>query len=233
MFGGYGFYYSDIFLLIGIGITMLASLGLRATFSRYRSIPSKSGMRGVDVAQKILQDNGLYDVSVRPVAGSLTDHYNPADKTVNLSEDIYNASSIAAVSVAAHECGHAIQHGTEYMPLRFRSTLVPLANIGSRLAWPLIAAGFIFGRSGYMMMQIGIILFSFAVLFQLVTLPVEFDASRRAIAQLRESGILPQDETAGAKKVLDAAALTYVAGAAAGALQLLRLIFISRGRRRD
>lgn len=234
MYGVYGFHYSDIFLLIGIAITMLASFGLRTTYARYRSIRSGSGMRGVDVAYKILQENGLYDVRVEPVAGNLTDHYNPADKTVNLSEEIYNSTSIAAVSVAAHECGHAIQHGNEYVPLRLRSALVPLANIGSRFSWPLIFGGILLGASsGRMMIQIGIFLFLLAVLFQIATLPVEFDASRRAIAQLQSRNILPPDEVKGAKKVLGAAALTYVAGAAAGALQLMRLILITRGRRRD
>lgn len=218
-------YSTYILVLIGIGIAMLASAKLRATYSKYSRVPSRAGMRGADAALMILRNNGIYDVDVRQVQGQLTDNYNPAEKTVNLSEGIYNSTSIAAISVAAHECGHAIQDNNEYLPLNFRSLIFPVANIGSTLAWPLVFVGFLLGKSG------GIFMFLFVVLFQIVTLPVEYDASARALRQLESGKILPQDEIKSAKKVLNAAALTYVAGAAASALQLLRLVILSRSRR--
>lgn len=224
-------YSTYILVLIGIGIAMLASAKLRATYSKYSRVPSRADMRGADAALMILRNNGIYDVDVRQVQGQLTDNYNPAEKTVNLSEGIYNSTSIAAISVAAHECGHAIQDNNEYLPLNFRSLIFPVANIGSTLAWPLVFVGFLLGKSGGIFIQIGIFMFLFVVLFQIVTLPVEYDASARALRQLESGKILPQDEIKSAKKVLNAAALTYVAGAAASALQLLRLVILSRSRR--
>ena len=193
-----------------------------------------SGMNGAQVAQRVLQAAGIYDVQVRHVSGSLTDHYDPRTKTVNLSDPVYNATSVAALGVAAHECGHAIQHAKSYAPLSIRSALVPIANFGSMLAWPVILIGLLFNtRSSGLIIDIGILLFSAAVLFQLVTLPVEFDASRRALVMLRTQGILADDELRYARRVLKSAALTYVASAAAAILQLLRIILITNGRRRD
>lgn len=193
-----------------------------------------SGMNGAQVAQRVLQAAGIYDVQVRHVSGSLTDHYDPRTKTVNLSDPVYNATSVAALGVAAHECGHAIQHAKSYAPLSIRSALVPVANFGSMLAWPVILIGLLFNtRSSGLIIDIGILLFSAAVLFQLVTLPVEFDASRRALVMLRTQGILADDELKYTRRVLKSAALTYVASAAAAILQLLRIILITNGRRRD
>ena len=173
-------------------------------------------MTGALAAERILRSQGIYDVTVRHVAGSLTDNYNPSQKTLNLSDEVYGSASVAAVGVAAHECGHAIQHQQGYQPLSLRSAIVPVANIGSALAWPLILIGMFFTRgTGSLLIHIGIICFSFAVLFQLVTLPVEFNASARALAILGQQGILSESELPLTRKVLKAAELTYVAGAAA------------------
>ena len=191
-------------------------------------------MNGAQVAQRVLQAAGIYDVQVRHVSGSLTDHYDPRTKTVNLSDPVYNATSVAAIGVAAHEFGHAIKKKKSYAPLSIRSALVPIANFGSMLAWPVILIGLLFNtRSSGLIIDIGILLFSAAVLFQLVTLPVEFDASRRALVMLRTQGILADDELKYTRRVLKSAALTYVASAAAAILQLLRIILITNGRRRD
>ena len=229
----YGFDRTYILVLIGVILTLLAQAKMQSTFSKYSKIRSTSGMNGASVARRILDMNGLGDVEVNHVSGNLTDHYNPANRTVNLSDATYNSYSIAAVSVAAHECGHAIQHSKNYAPLSFRTAIYPLANIGSNLAWPIIIIGVILGGMGNIMIQRGIIMFSVAVLFQFVTLPVEFDASARALVKLNEDGILPFDEESAAKKVLFAAALTYVAAAASSVLQLLRLVLLFGGRRND
>ena len=232
-----GYYYWDptyILVVIGAVICMIASARVKGTFNKYSQIRSMSGMNGAQVAQRVLQAAGIYDVQVRHVSGSLTDHYDPRTKTVNLSDPVYNATSVAALGVAAHECGHAIQHAKNYAPLSIRSALVPIANFGSMLAWPVILIGLFFNtRSSGLIIDIGIILFSAAVLFQLVTLPVEFDASRRALVMLRTQGILADDELKYTRRVLKSAALTYVASAAAAILQLLRIILITNGRRRD
>lgn len=232
-----GYYYWDptyILVVIGAVICMIASARVKGTFNKYSQIRSMSGMNGAQVAQRVLQAAGIYDVQVRHVSGSLTDHYDPRTKTVNLSDPVYNATSVAALGVAAHECGHAIQHAKSYAPLSIRSALVPVANFGSMLAWPVILIGLFFNtRSSGLIIDIGILLFSAAVLFQLVTLPVEFDASRRALVMLRTQGILADDELKYTRRVLKSAALTYVASAAAAILQLLRIILITNGRRRD
>lgn len=232
-----GYYYWDptyILVVIGAVICMIASARVKGTFNKYSQLRSMSGMNGAQVAQRVLQAAGIYDVQVRHVSGSLTDHYDPRTKTVNLSDPVYNATSVAALGVAAHECGHAIQHAKSYAPLSIRSALVPIANFGSMLAWPVILIGLLFNtRSSGLIIDIGILLFSAAVLFQLVTLPVEFDASRRALVMLRTQGILSDDELKYTRKVLKSAALTYVASAAAAILQLLRIILITNGRRRD
>ena len=220
--------------MIGAVICMIASARVKGTFNKYSQLRSMSGMNGAQVAQRVLQAAGIYDVQVRHVSGSLTDHYDPRTKTVNLSDPVYNATSVAALGVAAHECGHAIQHAKSYVPLSIRSALVPIANFGSMLAWPVILIGLFFNtRSSGLIIDIGILLFSAAVLFQLVTLPVEFDASRRALVMLRTQGILADDELRYTRRVLKSAALTYVASAAAAILQLLRIILITNGRRRD
>ena len=232
-----GYYYWDptyILVVIGAVICMIASARVKGTFNKYSQLRSMSGMNGAQVAQRVLQAAGIYDVQVRHVSGSLTDHYDPRTKTVNLSDPVYNATSVAALGVAAYECGHAIQHAKSYAPLSIRSALVPIANFGSMLAWPVILIGLLFNtRSSGLIIDIGILLFSAAVLFQLVTLPVEFDASRRALVMLRTQGILADDELRYTRRVLKSAALTYVASAAAAILQLLRIILITNGRRRD
>ena len=232
-----GYYYCDptyILVVIGAVICMIASARVKGTFNKYSQLRSMSGMNGAQVAQRVLQAAGIYDVQVRHVSGSLTDNYEPRTKTVNLSDPVYNATSVAALGVAAHECGHAIQHAKSYAPLSIRSALVPIANFGSMLAWPVILIGLFFNtRSSGLIIDIGILLFSAAVLFQLVTLPVEFDASRRALVMLRTQGILADDELRYTRRVLKSAALTYVASAAAAILQLLRIILITNGRRRD
>ena len=232
-----GYYYWDptyILVVIGAVICMIASARVKGTFNKYSQLRSMSGVNGAQVAQRVLQAAGIYDVQVRHVSGSLTDHYDPRTKTVNLSDPVYNATSVAALGVAAHECGHAIQHAKSYAPLSIRSALVPIANFGSMLAWPVILIGLFFNtRSSGLIIDIGILLFSAAVLFQLVTLPVEFDASRRALVMLRTQGILADDELKYTRRVLKSAALTYVASAAAAILQLLRIILITNGRRRD
>jgi hypothetical protein len=226
--------YTYILVLIGAVICMIASAKVKSTFNKYSSYRSMSGLTGAQTAERILHAAGIYDVQVRHVSGSLTDHYDPRSKTLNLSDPVCNSNSVAAIGVAAHECGHAIQDATGYAPLTFRSALVPVANFGSMLAWPLILIGvFINNRSSMMIIDIGIWLFSLAVLFQLVTLPVEFNASSRALRMLQGQGILGEQELGYTRKVLKSAALTYVASAAASILQLLRIVLLFGGRRRD
>jgi Zn-dependent membrane protease YugP len=228
------FYYDSTYILVFIGIiiTLGASAKVKTTFSKYSRVRSMSGMTGAQAAERLLQTSGIYDVQIEHVSGQLSDHYDPRTKVLRLSDSVYGQSSIAAIGVAAHECGHAIQHEQNYAPLKLRSTIVPAANFGSMAAWPLIILGVIMGYS-QTLINIGILLFSLAVLFQLITLPVEFNASKRAIARLGETGILYEDELRQSKKVLDAAALTYVAAAAAAILQLLRLLILFGGRDRD
>lgn len=221
-----------IFVLIGVVLSFAASAKVKSTFAKYSKIRSVTGMTGEEAAEKILHTSGIYDVRIERVSGQLSDHYDPRKKVLRLSDSVYGQSSIAAIGVAAHECGHAIQHNKSYIPLKLRGALVPVANIGSTIAWPLILVGFFLGGS-QILINIGIILFSAAVLFQLVTLPVELNASRRAIVRLSETRILYGDELDQTKKVLNAAALTYVAAAAAMILQLLRLLLLFGGRNRD
>ena len=232
----YGFYYDPtyVMVLIGVVICMLASANVNRTFQKYSRIRSHSGMTGREAAERLLHANGIYDVTVQRVAGNLTDHYDPRNKTLNLSDSTYASTSVAAIGVAAHECGHAVQHANGYAPLKIRGSLVPVANFGSTLAWPLILIGFLIqGNASVLLINLGILLFSAAVLFQIVTLPVEFNASSRALKALEKNGILYTEEVADTRKVLRAAALTYVASAASAILQLLRLILISGGRRRN
>ena len=234
MFYGMGFYGFDstyLLLIIGLLISLAASAKLKSTFAAYRRVNSMSGLTGAQAAQRILRAAGIYDVNIVPVSGELSDHYDPRAKEVRLSQSSYNQTSLAAVGVAAHECGHAIQHAVNYAPLNIRSSLVPVANLGSTLAWPIFLAGFIFAMEP--LLTAGIVLFSAAVLFQLVTLPVEYNASSRALKMLESTGILAPDENYGARKVLRAAALTYVAALLSSILQLLRLVILAGGRRRD
>lgn len=236
MYGYYGFYWDPTYYLVVIGaiICLIASARVKGTFNRYNRVRSASGMTGAQAAEHMLRRSGIYDVTVQHVSGNLTDHYNPSNKTLNLSDSVYGSTSVAAVGVAAHECGHAIQHQKNYVPLTLRAAIVPVANLGSTLAWPLILIGLLFSRNtGVLFIDLGIICFSFAVIFQLVTLPVEFNASRRALRILGEQGILSESELPYTRKVLQAAALTYVASAASAILQLLRLILLFGGRDRD
>lgn len=231
----YGYYYYDptyMLIVISALISLFAQFLVNSRFSKYSRVRSRSGMTGAQAAERILQSQGIYDVAIQRVSGKLTDHYDPRNKTLNLSDAVYASTSVAAVGVAAHECGHALQHARGYAPLSFRSALVPVANIGSQLSWLFIILGIFFGGS-HTLIMIGILMFSAAVLFQLVTLPVEFNASGRALKLLSETGILQKDEVSDTRKVLSAAALTYVAAAATAVLQLLRLLRLFGGNDRD
>ena len=233
--GYYGYYYDPTYFLVLIGavLCILAQMRVTSTYKKFSRVRSRSGMTGAQAAQRILQLSGIYDVRIEHVRGELTDHYDPKNKVLRLSDTVYGSDSIAAIGVAAHECGHAVQHDKGYAPLSFRTALVPAANIGSWAGVPLILLGAILGMN-QTLIQIGIWVFALAVLFQIVTLPVEFNASSRALAMLGNYGMLEQNETRGCRKVLSAAALTYVAAAATAILQLLRLILLfGGGRRRD
>lgn len=237
MYFGNGLYYgmdpTYILVLIAAVLAMFASAKVNSTFSKYAKVRSISGLTGAEAAKKILQYSGVSDVAVEHVSGNLTDHYDPRSKVLRLSDATYHSNSVAAIGVAAHECGHAIQHADHYVPLKLRGAIVPVANIGSKMAWPIIILGIVLGGSP-ILINVGIWLFVLVVLFQLITLPVEFNASNRAVKLLGSYGILHGDEISQTKKVLSAAALTYVASAAGGVLQLLRLVLLfGGGRRRD
>ena len=234
----YGYYYFDptyILIVIGMVICLVAQAHVNSTFKKYSRVQSNSGLTGAQAAKRILESQGIYDVTIQHIAGELTDNYNPRNKVLSLSSSTYNSTSVAAIGVAAHECGHAIQHDRGYAPIAVRNALVPFANWGSRLSWILIIVGIIFyGQgTGQTMIDIGIFAFALAVLFQLVTLPVEFNASGRAIKVLESTGIFGTSELKCTKKVLGAAAMTYVAAAASSILQLLRLVILFGGRRDD
>ena len=211
---------------------MVASARVNSTFNKYARVRSMCGMSAAQIARKILDRNGLSNIPIEQIGGNLSDHYDPASRVLRLSDSTYNSASVAAIGVAAHECGHALQHQEGYKPLTFRNTIVPAANFGSKAGIPLILIGLIFGVGGNFLIQLGIWVFSLAVLFQIVTLPVEFNASKRALVMLEDYGILGEQENRQAKKVLSAAAMTYVAAAAASILQLLRLVLLF-GKRRD
>ena len=233
---GYGYYFDPTYFLVLIGLVLClgASALVNSTMRKYSKVRNMRGITGAEAARNLLNREGLYNVQIECLNANDGDHYDPRTDTVRLSYNNYNGTSVTAVSVAAHECGHAIQHARGYVPLRLRTAFVPIANFGSMLAWPVIILGVIINsRSSMMLINIGILLFSFAVLFQLITLPVEFDASRRAMVQLREQGILGDQELHYTRKVLTAAALTYVASAAAAILQLLRIVLLFGGRSRD
>ena len=230
----YPMFYFDpsyVLILIGLLLSMAASAKVNSTYARYARVGARCGMTGAEAAKRLLNSQGIYDVTVRRVPGKLTDHYDPRNKTVNLSESVYGSTSIAAIGVAAHETGHALQYAKGYAPIQIRSAILPATRIGSTLAPYLVIAGLIF--SFYPLAYAGIALFTLAVLFQLVTLPVEFNASARAVRLLDSTGILRGEEVGYTKQVLGAAALTYVAAAAGSILQLLRLIILFGGRRDD
>lgn len=228
----FGFFDPSMLMLIpALIFAMWAQWKVQHTYQKYSRIRAASGMSGRDMARAIMNRNGITDVTVEEVQGVLSDHYDPRAKAVRLSSHNYREPSLAAMAVGAHEVGHVLQHAQGYFPLAIRSAIVPVANIGSMLAFPLFFIGFIFNNPALRwLMDLGILFFAGAVLFQVVTLPVEFDASRRALRQLTDGGTLAPDEVAGAKKVLDAAALTYVAAAAMAALQLLRLVMLRNSR---
>ena len=230
----WGYYYDPTYILVIIGLVLClgASAMVKSTYNRYKEVYPARFMSGAEVAERILHSAGIQDVRVEQVAGELTDHYDPREKVLRLSQENYNTSSVAAIGVAAHEAGHAIQHNVGYFPLKFRNAILPVANLGSQLGVPLVLIGLVFSF-GDTLINVGILLFAFAVLFQVVTLPVEFNASKRAVKLLDEQGILYGEELSGCKKVLSAAAMTYVAAAASSALQLLRLVILGGKRRRD
>ncbi|MDE7048073.1 zinc metallopeptidase [Parablautia intestinalis] len=229
-----------ILVIIGAVLCIAASSRVNSTYRKYSKVRSRSGMTGAEAARRILQLSGINDVQIQHIAGDLTDHYDPTHKVLRLSDSVYGSRSVAAIGVAAHECGHALQHKEGYAPLKIRAMLVPAANIGSKLGLPLVILGIILGigfrlpGGGYFSLaQIGVWVFFFAVLFQIVTLPVEFNASGRALKMLGNYGMLGNDEVNDCRRVLGAAALTYVAAAASSLLQLLRLLYLSNSRRRD
>ena len=229
----YGMGYMDgsyILVIIGALLCLITSGMVKSTFNKYSKVLSSSNLTGAQVAEAILKREGIYDVSVKRVAGSLTDNFNPSTRVVNLSESVYDSTSVAAIGVAAHECGHAMQHNEEYFPLKVRSAILPAANFGSKYGLWIVILGLIisFFRP---LVFIGVVLFAFGVAFQIITLPVEFDASKRALETLSQMGILEGEEMGGARAVLKSAAMTYVASAAASILSLIRLILISRGGR--
>lgn len=228
---GYGIGIDPMYILTIIMaiICMVASARVSSVYKKYNRIRSMSGMTGAMAAMEILRRNGITDVAVQHVPGNLTDNYDPRTKTVNLSDATYGSNSVAAVGVAAHECGHVLQHHTGYVPLQIRSAILPAANIGSKAGIPIILLGLFFSFSP--LITIGIWVFSLAVLFQVVTLPVEFNASHRALVMLEDYGILGSEEVDSSRKVLTAAAMTYVASAASAVIQLLRLIALNNRRR--
>lgn len=234
MFGGYYGFFDPTYILIIIGVIlcMFASAKVNSTYAKFSRVRSMSGITGAKAAEMILHSQGIYDVRIEQVSGNLTDHYDPRNKVLRLSDSVYGQASVAAIGVAAHECGHAVQDQKGYVPLRLRGAFVPVANFGSAISWPLILVGIIAGFN-HTLIMLGILMFSAAVLFQIITLPVEFNASGRAVRILSDTGILSSMEVGQVKKVLGAAALTYVAGAASAILQLLRLLILFGGRDND
>lgn len=226
--------FSDVLYFLLLIPTLIfaiwAQVNVKSTFNKYSKILSLRGITGAQAAQAVLRQNGIYDVQIEHIRGSLTDHFDPRSKTIRLSDSVYGSTSIAAIGVAAHEAGHAAQYANQYAPVKIRTAIIPITRIGSSLAFPLVLLGVIFA-SGFLA-NIGIVFFVLAVIFQLVTLPVEYNASHRAIEALRDGHLLEDDELRVAKKTLSAAALTYVAALASAVLSLLRLIAISRGSRR-
>lgn len=217
-------------IIPAFALAIWAQFKVKSTYNRFSEVASRSGMTGAQVARRILDANGLLNVRVEEVEGVLTDHYHPKDKVVRLSQPIYASNSLAALAVAAHETGHAVQDQLGYAPMAIRANLVPVANFGSSLAFPLFFIGFLFSAKMGWLMDLGILFFAGAVLFHIVTLPVEFNASSRAVRILSSGGYLAPDEVQGAKKVLDAAAWTYVAAASMAVMQLIRLLILRQSR---
>ena len=229
--GYYGIDYTYLILVVpALIISLFAQYRVKSAFSRYSQERCVSGLTGAETARRILEQNGIYDIRIEHISGDLTDHYSPNEKVIRLSDSVYNVQSIAAVGVAAHECGHAVQYATGYAPIKVRNAIIPVTNIGSTLSFPILLVGLILNFQPLVL--VGIALFSIVTLFQLLTLPVEFDASRRALKTIDERGMLTPEEYTGAKKVLSAAAMTYVAALLTSLAQLLRLMILF-GRRRD
>lgn len=227
------FYFDStiIILIPAILLTMYAQAKVSSAYKRYVRVHNRKGISGAETAREILSRNGLSDVRIEQVGGTLSDHYDPRTKVLRLSPEVYGRASIASCAIAAHEVGHAIQHSRNYAPLVVRNMIAPSVNVANSISWLMIMGGFILGYTR--LFNVGILLFSVAVLFQLITLPVEFDASRRALVELQNNGILTPDEIPQGKKVLDAAALTYVAAASTAILELLRLIALRNRHSRD
>lgn len=227
----YGFDWTYIVLILPCFIlSMICQIKVKSNFSKYSNVPNRRGMTGAQAAQYVLNQYGVTGVRIEPTSGSLTDHFDPRTNVIRLSESVYNVASVAAVGVACHEAGHAVQHATGYVPNKIRGAIVPAARIGSNLGWILFLIGLFLPTQYSFVLWLGIIFFSLSVLFTVVTLPVEFDASRRALKCIRDTNLLAADEYVGTKKVLQAAAMTYVAAAATALLQLLRLIIIANRR---
>lgn len=229
----YGFDWTYlVFIVPCIIITLICQIKVQSTFSKYSKIRNSRNITGAQAAEYVLRQNGVTGVRIEHVSGSMTDHFDPRTNVIRLSDTVYNSNSVAAVGVACHEAGHAVQHAEGYLPNKIRSIILPMAKIGSQLSWILILLGLIFtAKVGFVLLYIGIVLFSLSVLFTIATLPVEFNASKRALECIRESDLLYGDEYTGAKRTLQAAAMTYVASALTAIMQLLRLIIIARGRR--
>jgi Zn-dependent membrane protease YugP len=225
---GYGFDWTWMLLIPAILLSLWAQFKVKSTFNKYSKVPARSGMAGLVLAKRMLEDSGLGQVAVEETPGTLTDHYDPRTKVLRLSSSVARSSSVAALGVAAHEVGHAIQHQQAYQPFMFRIQFVPAAQLGSTLSFPFILLGLFFSFN--LLINIGILFFSAAVLFQLITLPVELNASHRALAVLNNRGYLIEQENGHARKVLNAAALTYIAAAAVAVLQLMRLLFLRNSR---
>ena len=230
-----GYLYYDfsyfIFMIPCLILSIYCSAKVNSTFNKYSKVANKRGITGAQAAQNVLSANGVTGVRIERVAGNLTDHFDPRTNVIRLSESVYNSSSVAAVGVAAHEAGHAVQHAQGYVPNKIRSAVVPVANIGSRLSWILIFIGLLLPVQYSFVVTLGIVFFSFSVIFTLITLPVEFNASKRALATIQSTNLLYDDEYKGAKKTLSAAAMTYVAAAATSVAQLLRLLLLANRRR--
>lgn len=229
----FGYYFDPTYVLVVIAfiLTLFASFGVKATFSKYDKVKSARGITGAEAARRILDANGLQNIRIEHISGDLTDHYSPNENVIRLSDATYNSDSVAAIGVAAHECGHAVQHKVGYFPIKLRNSIVPVVNIGNSLSMPLFLIGLLLNMTGLAMF--GAILFGLVLMFQVVTLPVEINASRRAMKTIEGMSILEDDELKGARKTLTAAAMTYVAAVAATALQFLRLLLILNNRRRD
>lgn len=229
----YGFDWTYlVFIVPCIIITLICQIKVQSTFSKYSKIRNSRNLTGAQAAEYVLRQNGVTGVRIEHVSGSMTDHFDPRTNVIRLSDTVYNSNSVAAVGVACHEAGHAVQHAVGYLPNKIRGIILPMAKIGSQLSWILILLGLVFtAKVGFVLLYIGIVLFSLSVLFTIATLPVEFNASKRALECIRESDLLYGDEYTGAKRTLQAAAMTYVASALTAIMQLLRLIVIARSRR--